>query len=382
MCKKTAFLLSFVMLLALAGNVQAIDIVWTDTTEDHSWFTAANWEPSGPPTLNDLALINLLPGPTIASEGAVAYVVYPGYDGGTGAMTMDGGTLMTSPWGIAVGEGGAGTVGTFNMNSGTITTPDFMLGYGGTGTLNMTGGTITIVEWGLYVGGDGTGIGYVNLDGGTITTVDLIFGYNGGSGTIDITAGTLIIDGDVVSTVQGYIDSGWITAYGGSGTVLYDYADGKTTLWSIAVIVIITESDGSTQVAESGITDSYEVVLTEQPSSEVTITATPTDSEIDIGNGAGTAKVLIFTNSNWETPRTVTVSAVDDRLVEGLHSSTITHTAGGDPNYAGIFIADVVVSITDNDWTGDINQDGSIDLGDLLALADKWLDDCFPADWC
>ncbi|MHC4962205.1 MAG: LamG-like jellyroll fold domain-containing protein, partial [Planctomycetota bacterium] len=43
--------------------------------------------------------------------------------------------------------------------------------------------------------------------------------------------------------------------------------------------VLITELDGSTQVAESGNTDTYEVKLSEQPAVSVTVTASPDDSE-------------------------------------------------------------------------------------------------------
>ena len=42
-------------------------------------------------------------------------------------------------------------------------------------------------------------------------------------GLLDITAGTLILDGNDVAVVQGYIDNGWITPYDVNGTVLLDY---------------------------------------------------------------------------------------------------------------------------------------------------------------
>ena len=140
--------------------------------------------------------------------------------------------------------------------------------------------------------------------------------------------------------------------------------------------VIITESEGFTKVQEESDSDSYQLVLSHTPSSNVTVTVNH-DSQIEV-----TPSTLIFTLGNWDTPQTITITAVDDRLVEGLHSATIGHTASGDPDYAGISIADVAVSIADNDWAGDVNHDGRIDLGDLSDLADKWLDDCFPIDWC
>jgi hypothetical protein len=59
-------------------------------------------------------------------------------------------------------------------------------------------------------------------------------GNVGSVGTMDIrAAGTLIIDGNNITAVQGYIDSGWITAYDGKGTLQLDYDvtnKGKTTL--------------------------------------------------------------------------------------------------------------------------------------------------------
>ena len=56
---------------------------------------------------------------------------------------------------------------------------------------------------------------------------------NDSMGTMDIRAGTLIINGDKLSLLQGYIDNGWITAYDGDGTLQVDYDvtnEGKTTL--------------------------------------------------------------------------------------------------------------------------------------------------------
>jgi hypothetical protein len=106
--------------------------------------------------------------------------------------------------------------------------------------------------------------------------------------------------------------------------------------------VTVTPSGGSTNVTEGGATDSYTMVLNAQPTADVTIT-------ISQGSQVTTSPTqLVFTTANWATPQTVTVTAVDDALVEGSHSGTITHTAAGG-NYAGIAIAGVTATITDND---------------------------------
>jgi Calx-beta domain/RTX calcium-binding nonapeptide repeat (4 copies) len=108
--------------------------------------------------------------------------------------------------------------------------------------------------------------------------------------------------------------------------------------------VTITQSGGSTNNTEEGATDTYEIVLTSQPTSDVTIA-------INNGTQTGTSlTTVIFTSANWNTPQTVTVSAVNDNVAEGNHSGTISHTAtSSDANYNSIAINSVTANITDND---------------------------------
>ena len=49
-------------------------------------------------------------------------------------------------------------------------------------------------------------------------------------GLINITTGTLRINGDVTSQVNGYVTSNWIKGYGGSGNVNVSYSAGVTTV--------------------------------------------------------------------------------------------------------------------------------------------------------
>jgi hypothetical protein len=121
---------------------------------------------------------------------------------------------------------------------------------------------------------------------------------------------------------------------------------------STAPGVTISQSGGSTAVTEGGATDNYTVVLTGEPTANVTITPTP-GSQLTVSPPS-----LTFTISNWSTPQTVTVTAVNDAVAEGTHSGTITHAAAStDPGYSGIAIAAVTATITDdvssfNEWTG------------------------------
>ncbi|MBD2492629.1 Calx-beta domain-containing protein, partial [Aulosira sp. FACHB-615] len=123
--------------------------------------------------------------------------------------------------------------------------------------------------------------------------------------------------------------------------------------------VTITQSNGSTNVVEGGATDTYTVVLKTQPTADVTITLN-TGSQITTNN-----TTLTFTAANWNTPQTITVTAVNDTTPEGNHTATITHSiSSSDNNYNGLTLPNINVAIQDNDaeirgtvWN-DVNGDG------------------------
>ncbi len=235
MCTRFIYLSSLILALSLVGQVQAQfpehDSTWTDATGDHLWTTPENW--SEFPTPGAWAKIrNGLPGPTILSGvDAVARRVHIGYSEG-GALTVDGGTLVLHADDLLLGKNGG--EGILNMISGSIEVArDFEVGGGNPGIVNMTGGTITVADdFEIPESeGDGVSIAEVHLDGGSVIIGGDLHMFDQGS--LDITAGTLILAGNAVSTVQGYIDNGWITAYGGNGTVQLDYDvtnAGQTTL--------------------------------------------------------------------------------------------------------------------------------------------------------
>ena len=222
MCKRLIYLTSFVLVLSLVGNVQAQDATWTDASGDHNWFTPENWS-EFPTDAHWAKVRNGLPGPTITSEGAVARRVHVGYAEG-GALTVDGGILVISADDLLLGKNGGSA--TLNIISGSIDIArDFEVGGGDPGIVNMTGGTITVAD-DFMIPEVIASTAEVNLDGGTIIiNGDLTMRADGETmnGTLNIIAGTLIIDANAVSTVQGYIDNGWITAYDGNGTVQLDY---------------------------------------------------------------------------------------------------------------------------------------------------------------
>jgi hypothetical protein len=74
------------------------------------------------------------------------------------------------------------------------------------------------------------------------------------------------------------------------------------------------------------------------------------DVQINTTSGADTTSTsgVTFTTLNWNVPQTITVAALDDRIVEGAHAGSISHLVSGG-GYDGVTIPDIAVSIADND---------------------------------
>jgi hypothetical protein len=205
-----------------------------------------NWSPKLVPDINylDKAKLVHIPGPNIVtgvSAGCTWLVIG---DNANGELYIDGGLLTvskgagTDSWSIVAYA--ATDIGTVTMNSGTMTTDNRVyIGFQGNGTLNMNGGTINVggaFGIGYNDAGGTAGRGYVNLNGGTINAAGTFTMSSpaGCVGRLDITGGTLNLTGDKRTTVQGYIDNGYIVAYGGMGIVNMSY-DGVKTIVTGAV---------------------------------------------------------------------------------------------------------------------------------------------------
>jgi hypothetical protein len=234
MCGRMVRILALATVMSLVVDAGAAVLRWNGST-DEFWSTPGNWENNTVPSAVDTAMINVLPGPTVANEGAVANQMWLGEGGSDGGLIVDGGMLTVNTWLFAqIGAQGEVIV---NVVSGNINVTVGGVGVGmrGPATLNMTGGTITCP--GFLIGLESGSSGMVNLDGGTVTCGYFTIARDSGSaGSMDVQAGTLIVDGNAVDTIQGYIDSGWITAYDGHGSLELDYDitnKGQTTLRAV-----------------------------------------------------------------------------------------------------------------------------------------------------
>jgi hypothetical protein len=84
--------------------------------------------------------------------------------------------------------------------------------------------------------------GVYNLYGGNLNIANL---YVRPTGSIDIQHGIMTVAGDMTWYIRDLIAGSQIKAYGGQGTVMYDYGitnPGKTTVWAIpepATIILL-----------------------------------------------------------------------------------------------------------------------------------------------
>ncbi|MBK7030042.1 MAG: tandem-95 repeat protein [Bacteroidales bacterium] len=107
-------------------------------------------------------------------------------------------------------------------------------------------------------------------------------------------------------------------------------------------------------VSEAGTTASFTVVFTSKPATDAENYVVVVDvTSSDLTEGTVSVSQLTFTAADWNTPQTVTVTGVDDIVVDGTIAFTIVNavntTSTTDPIYDLLNPADVSVNNTDND---------------------------------
>ena len=227
MCRKCKMLLVLVVMLCLAGSAGAYTYSWCSSSGN--WGDSARWDVKPSPALVGCALIY---------NGAVLNVTYPGQ----------------GAWDCALGytPGGA----TVNIDAGIEwqVANSGMVGHGATGVLNVYGtayfsglrvstsaassGTINVYDSGSLEIDGGAAIGEagtarVNLRGSAVMFVEGTLTMTA-AGRIDIADGFLEVAGNQVAQLTTYKNDGWITAYGGTGTVnTPTYSAGYTTVTTV-----------------------------------------------------------------------------------------------------------------------------------------------------
>ena len=261
MFKKFALLTALVLALAPVSSALAI-IYFNGDADTDSWADGDNWNVDRVPNSADTAAMRGLYGSTsdicnvdttdcVASSALVGYGETSTYnstlnilDGGT--LTVYGGLQVSCNAQAVLG----GNVSTVNVYDGGKITCDGSAyinlthpnGTQGTsenrchGTLNMYGGLIDIsqdfrVSRNSQIGNHR---GDVYLMGGEIYAGSLLMQLNSFEDPeeedrwvanttpdyMNITYGVMYIKGDREEQIQGYVDDGWIEAFGGAGVVM------------------------------------------------------------------------------------------------------------------------------------------------------------------
>lgn len=152
-------------------------------------------------------------------------------------------------------------------------------------------------------------------------------------------------DGDVVYSIA--------TGSAISADPAYDGADaGDVSVTNVdidAAGVVITPSTGLVTTEAGGAT-AFTVVLTSQPTADVRIDLSTTDST----EGSTAPSSLTFNSTTWSAPQTVTITGVDDPVADGdvIYSIVTAPAVSVDPDYAGMDAADVSVTNADDDQAG------------------------------
>jgi Domain of unknown function (DUF4347)/Periplasmic copper-binding protein (NosD) len=249
--------------------------------------------------------------------------------------------------GLAIDLNGDGVIG--NDGATNPLQPNNGIDYAIITSVSLSGTTLTIA------GTTGTPFATIQIylaadDGNNNGPIIIGDGLNVPHGEGRVLLGTITADA-AGNFNQALMVSG--VALGDSITVLVTDSSGNTSEFSpnrVCVTPLITVSPLSLTTSESGTSASFTVVLTSAPSASVTITLVNGDPT----EGKLSTTTLIFDATNWNTPQTVIVTGLDDFVIDGpiTYTVTLNPATSADPAYNGLDPADVSVTNTDNDVAG------------------------------
>jgi len=190
---------------------------------------------------------------------------------------------------------------------------------------------------------------------------------------LDDAGGRFEINGDILVVAAG-ADLDFETHTSHEITVRSADGDGDTVDETLTVFVTdlpdapagFLLSAISGDVTEAGGTATFTIAVTRPPTADVTIQFTSSDTT----EGTVWPSSIVFTTAedDWQTPRTITVTGVDDQIDDDNVVFSIVGTATtADPEYEGIHPAPVfVTNIDDGDTagievsaiSGDVTEDG------------------------
>ncbi|MEM9825059.1 MAG: CARDB domain-containing protein [Planctomycetota bacterium] len=290
-------------------------------------------------------------------SGLADYSVFVSTNGGPFELWLENTTLTTSPY-IGTSGNQYAFYSIARDNAGNVeaapATPDATTSLLGI-TVLPTGGSIT-AESGTAATFDVV----LDLQPSSNVTID-VASLNPGEGTTDVSS--LVFTPEnwntpqtvTVSGVNDDIDDGDVDYTIQVGPVrsedpvfvVIDPPDVDLTNIDDDVAGITVTPTNNLVTGENGTTATFDVRLDTQPIDTVTIfveSSDPTEGTVDV-------EILEFTAGDWDLPQTVTITGVDDALVDGDTAYTIELRTSmmSDPVYTALDPDDVSVVNLDND---------------------------------
>jgi len=176
-----------------------VDHLWDGSTNE--WTTATNWYPAGVPQSGDFIVVNESgPNPVISTSGEACGDLYVGSDGShiTGWSDPSPGNPV-----LTVSATGSLTVASILRIGDTGSA-------GGSGTLTINGGTVT--SGGVYIGFGGNG--YMNMNSGNWYPSHIDIGMGMNTGTFNMNGG--YVECSSIAVGAGNVDTGYFYLYGGT----------------------------------------------------------------------------------------------------------------------------------------------------------------------
>ena len=158
-------------------------------------------------------------------------------------------------------------------------------------------------------------------------------------------------DGDITSTIT--ISFNDTQSSDESYEALADKTISATTTDDDTLGITITETNGSTAPVEST-TDTLDITLASKPLADVTLSITSSDTtEITLSPSS-----LTFSSGNYTTAQRVTLTAVQDALIDGDMNPTVTFSVSStvDAGYAALANEVFTATVYDSLLTQDVNE--------------------------
>lgn len=156
--------------------------------------------------------------------------------------------------------------------------------------------------------------------------------------------GSVAIDGETIIAGNAYVALGEFSTFYGSAFVFQPQSG-----------ISISGANGSIDLKETGGSVTLQVVLDDAPTRDVVIDVSSSDTTEFISD----VTTLTFTSTNWDTPQAINVSSVDDDILDGLQSGTLTLAVSPVSDSLFTTLGPLTVAVNNADVEENVTLDGT-----------------------